>query len=161
MSGDRDQLVELITRQVMAALDRREPTRTVVHAPGPVTALAPGSVVHDPATCERCRNWGLGGSRGPEETRLLANAGAARVVTTMGYCPDSDGLASLIDHTLLKPDATREEVQQLCREAAQFCFASVCVNPNWVALCRELLRDSGVQGVHRDRLPARRAICPT
>jgi deoxyribose-phosphate aldolase len=83
--------------------------------------------------------------RGPDETRLLAAAGASRVVATMGYCPASDGLASLIDHTLLKPDATREEVEQLCREAAQFCFASVCVNPNWVALCRELLRGSGVK----------------
>ncbi len=146
MSGDRDQLVELITRQVMAALERRDVPRASASAhAGPVSALPVGSVVHDPATCERCRNWGLGGARGPEETRLLANAGAARVVTTMGYCPDSDGLASLIDHTLLKPDATREEVQQLCREAAQYCFASVCVNPNWVALCRELLRDSGVK----------------
>ena len=54
-------------------------------------------------------------------------------------------LASLIDHTLLKPDATRENIEQLCREAAQFCFASVCVNPNWVPLCRELLRGSGVK----------------
>jgi len=101
--------------------------------------------VHDPMTCERCRNWGVAGVRGPDETRLLAAAGASRVVATMGYCPASDGLASLIDHTLLKPDATREEVEQLCREAAQFCFASVCVNPNWVSLCRELLRGSGVK----------------
>lgn len=146
MSGDREQLVELITRQVMAALERRDAPRAGAPAHvEAVSALPVGSVVHDPATCERCRNWGLGGSRGPEETRLLASAGAARVVTTMGYCPDSDGLASLIDHTLLKPDATREEVQQLCREAAQFCFASVCVNPNWVALCRELLRSSSVK----------------
>ena len=146
MSRERDQLVEAITRQVLAAL--RERTNAPVampQAPSPVPGLAPGSVVHDPATCERCRNWGISGARGPEETRLLAAAGASRVVTTMGYCPGSDGLASLIDHTLLKPDATREEVQQLCREAAQFCFASVCVNPNWVALCRELLRDSGVK----------------
>src|SRR5262245_63498758 len=112
---------------------------------GPVQGLAPGAVEHDPATCERCRNWGVTGVRGPEETRLLAAAGASRVVATMGYCPASDGLASLIDHTLLKPDATRDAVEQLCREAAQFCFASVCVNPNWVALCRELLRGSGVR----------------
>ena len=54
-------------------------------------------------------------------------------------------IARHIDHTLLKPDATREEVEQLCREAAQFCFASVCVNPNWVSLCREMLRNSGVK----------------
>jgi deoxyribose-phosphate aldolase len=75
----------------------------------------------------------------------LAEAGAARVVTTVGYCPASDGLASLIDHTLLKPDAAREDIERLCREAAQFCFASVCVNPNWVPLCRDLLRGSGVK----------------
>jgi deoxyribose-phosphate aldolase len=144
MSTDRDQLVELITRQVLAAL---QPGSAPVHAPVAAHAptLPPGAVLHDPATCERCRNWGVTGARGPAETRLLADAGASRVAATIGYCPDSDGLASLIDHTLLKPDATRDEVEQLCREAAQFCFASVCVNPNWVALCRELLRDSGVK----------------
>lgn len=150
MSAERDDLVELITRQVMAAIQRgAAPVSAPAIAPhvpaGPVQGLAPGAVVHDPTTCERCRNWGVAGVRGPEETRLLAAAGASRVVATMGYCPASDGLASLIDHTLLKPDATREEVEQLCREAAQFCFASVCVNPNWVSLCREMLRGSGVK----------------
>ena len=150
MSEDRDHLVDLITRQVMAAIQRgaspAAPALTRPPAPaGPVQGLPPGAVEHDPGTCERCRNWGVAGVRGPDETRMLAAAGASRVVATMGYCPASDGLASLIDHTLLKPDATREEVEQLCREAAQFCFASVCVNPNWVALCRELLRGSGVK----------------
>jgi deoxyribose-phosphate aldolase len=69
---------------------------------------------------------------------MLADAGAARVGDGR-LLPAQDGLASLIDHTLLKPDASREDVEQLCREAAQFCFASVCVNPNWVPLCRDLL----------------------
>ncbi len=150
MSGDREQLVELITRQVLAALKTQDAGGARMSAPraaeiGHAMTLPVGAVVHDHTTCERCRNWGVTGARGPEETRVLAAAGASRVVTTMGYCPASDGLASLIDHTLLKPDATREEVEQLCREAAQFCFASVCVNPNWVALCRELLRNSGVK----------------
>jgi deoxyribose-phosphate aldolase len=99
----------------------------------------------DPATHERWKMFSVTGTRGPDETRALAEAGAARVVATMGYCPASDGLASLIDHTLLKPDATRDDIEQLCREAAQFCFASVCVNPNWVPLCRDLLRGSGVK----------------
>ena len=147
MSLERDRLVELITRQVLQALHGTttpEPARAAASR-GPVATLAPGEVSHDPGTCERCRNWGVAGVRGPEETRALAEAGASRVVATMGYCPASDGLASLIDHTLLKPDATREEVEQLCREAAQFCFASVCVNPNWVPLCREMLRGSGVK----------------
>ena len=100
---------------------------------------------HDPETRDRLRLFSVSGARGPEETRVLADAGAARVVATMGYCPASDGLASLIDHTLLKPDASRADLERLCREAAQFCFASVCVNPNWVPLCRELLRGTGVK----------------
>ena len=137
MSRERDQLVDEITRQVLAALGGSSS-----RGPAP-RAVEPHA--HDHATCDRCRTWGNGAVRGPEETRVLAEAGASRVVATVGYCPASDGLASVIDHTLLKPDATREEVDQLCREAAQFCFASVCVNPNWVALCREILRDSGVK----------------
>ena len=151
MSREREELVNIITRQVMAALKQGAASPVAAAPPSrqdAVHTLAPlpvGAVVHDPVTCERCRNWGVAGVRGPEETRMLADAGASRVVATMGYCPASDGLASLIDHTLLKPDATKEEVEQLCREAAQFCFASVCVNPNWVALCRELLRNSGVK----------------
>jgi deoxyribose-phosphate aldolase len=50
----------------------------------------------------------------------------------------------MIDHTLLKPDATRKEIEKLCAEAAQFHFATVCVNPTWVALSSQLLRGSGV-----------------
>lgn len=145
MSREREQLVELITRQVLQALAAPDAGATAARAASPAATLAPGAVAHDPASCERCRNWGVAGVRDPAETRVLAEAGASRVVATMGYCPASDGLASLIDHTLLKPDATREEIEQLCREAAQFCFASVCVNPNWVALCRERLRGSGVK----------------
>jgi deoxyribose-phosphate aldolase len=54
-------------------------------------------------------------------------------------------VAVLIDHTLLKPDATRQEIETLCREAAQYDFASVCVNPTWVALCARLLQGSRVK----------------
>ena len=149
MSAERDRLVDVITEQVLRAL-RGGPTPTppaAAPSPGHVHAHAPGRVGadHDPETCERCRQWGVCAVRSPEETRALAEAGASRVVATMGYCPASDGLASLIDHTLLKPDAAREDLEQLCREAAQFCFASVCVNPVWVALCAELLRGAGVR----------------
>ena len=48
----------------------------------------------------------------------------------------------MIDHTLLKPDATRQEIEVLCREAAQFGFATVCVNPAWVALASRRLSGS-------------------
>jgi len=54
-------------------------------------------------------------------------------------------LASAIDHTLLKPDATAPEVEALCREAIEYGFCSVCVNSSWVALCHELLKGSTVK----------------
>lgn len=55
-------------------------------------------------------------------------------------CP----LNSFIDHTLLKADATVEQITKLCQEAREYRFASVCVNSCWVRLCSELLRGSGV-----------------
>lgn len=53
-------------------------------------------------------------------------------------------LAPLIDHTLLRPDATRSDIEQLCREAAEHGFAAVCVNSSHVAVCTALLRDCQV-----------------
>ncbi len=54
-------------------------------------------------------------------------------------------LAHTIDHTLLKPAATRAEVRQLCAEALEFGFATVCVNPIHISLCAEVLRGSPVK----------------
>ncbi|MGI9073837.1 MAG: deoxyribose-phosphate aldolase [Bryobacteraceae bacterium] len=54
-------------------------------------------------------------------------------------------VALVIDHTLLKPDATRADVARLCEEARQFGFMSVCVNPYWVRFAAELLADSSVE----------------
>jgi deoxyribose-phosphate aldolase len=54
-------------------------------------------------------------------------------------------LASLIDHTLLKADTTKEEIIQLCKEAKQHQFASVCVNPTWVKACAQQLKGSPVK----------------
>ena len=48
-------------------------------------------------------------------------------------------MAGMIDHTLLKAQATEDQFRQLCAEARQFSFATVCVNPAWVPLCVELL----------------------
>ena len=53
-------------------------------------------------------------------------------------------LARYIDHTLLKPDATEEQIRKLCAEALEFNFRSVCVNPTWVSLAANLLRGSEV-----------------
>ena len=57
---------------------------------------------------------------------------------------DSKQLAKYIDHTLLKPDATRAQIEKLCDEARQYGFASVCVNPSRIALVAELLKGTDV-----------------
>lgn len=57
----------------------------------------------------------------------------------------SENLEKYIDHTLLKPDATKEQLQQLLKEAKEYGFASVCVNPYWVSYSYEYLKDSDVK----------------
>src|SRR5712691_4776374 len=79
----------------------------------------------------------------PDRLRGVLEAGATRVgLHATGGAPAA--VASMIDHTLLKPDATRQQLEDLCREARQFKFATVCVNPTWVSLCARLLAGSGV-----------------
>lgn len=58
---------------------------------------------------------------------------------------DTKELAGMIDHTLLKPEATLSEIKQLCEEAKQHNFASVCVNPSNVSTCFDLLKSSNVK----------------
>ena len=79
----------------------------------------------------------------PDRVRGVLDAGAAR----LGLHASGGGagtLAGLIDHTLLKPDASQADIELLCREAAEHRFASVCVNPTWVATCARLLKGSPV-----------------
>ena len=56
-----------------------------------------------------------------------------------------DQLVKLIDHTVLKPEATAEEIEKLCKEAAENKFFSVCVNPTWVPKAKQLLRGTPVK----------------
>ena len=58
---------------------------------------------------------------------------------------DWRAVAAVIDHTVLAPQATRTEIEQLCREAAQYAFASVAIHPGWVPLAASLLHDSPVK----------------
>ena len=79
----------------------------------------------------------------PGRLQGVISAGAVRLgVHASGGAPE--GVAGLIDHTLLKPDATVGELDKLCREAAEFHFATVCVNPTWVAKCAAWLRSTDV-----------------
>lgn len=56
-----------------------------------------------------------------------------------------DVIASMIDHTILKPEASRKKVQKICEEAVENNFASVCINPCNVAMCAVLLKGSGIK----------------
>ena len=117
--SDLQRLVEIITEEVMAAQRRNAstPAQCSCHA-----------VLYD--CC-------------PDRLRGVLDAGASRIgLHASGGAAGT--VAAMIDHTLLKPDATRQDIEKLCREAAQFHFATVCVNPAWVALAAQLLRGSGV-----------------
>jgi deoxyribose-phosphate aldolase len=74
----------------------------------------------------------------------LLGAGAERISASAGTGPMRRDVARLIDHTILKPDATRKEIEKLCAEAAEHGFMSVCVNPTWVKLAAASLKGSGV-----------------
>ena len=56
-----------------------------------------------------------------------------------------NNIAKMIDHTLLKADTTKAQIVKLCEEAKQYGFASVCVNPTWVATAAELLKGTDVK----------------
>ncbi|HOX22154.1 MAG TPA: deoxyribose-phosphate aldolase [Elusimicrobiales bacterium] len=91
-------------------------------------------------------------SAGCQRCSPLNSMTAAQVKDTgadrIGLChPDGrcSSIAAMIDHTLLKSNATQEEVGKLCEEARKYTFASVCVNPSYVPMCAKLLRGSPVK----------------
>lgn len=59
--------------------------------------------------------------------------------------PDEKQLAGFIDHTLLSATATEEQIKQLCKEATEYGFHTVCVNPRWVSLAADMLAGTGVK----------------
>jgi deoxyribose-phosphate aldolase len=79
-----------------------------------------------------------------DRVQPFVHAGADRLASTLGIAPTDGRVSHMIDHTLLKPDATQDQVAQLCYEAKKHSFASVCVNPSYVKLCADLLKDSDV-----------------
>jgi deoxyribose-phosphate aldolase len=83
-----------------------------------------------------------------EGVKNIVSSGASRITAGKGIEAAggvSADLARMIDHTLLKPEATPGEVQKLCEEARKFTFASVCINAGYVPLCARLLRGSPVR----------------
>ena len=78
------------------------------------------------------------------DVQRVVDAGAERIGVVLGETATAHDWASLIDHTLLKPEASEADIRRLCDEAAQFGFASVCVNPAWVKKASEFLRGTSV-----------------
>ena len=121
-------LVERITKEVLLLLHEEQ---QAANANGAVEACS-----HTNGECV---------SQCSQRVQRLVDAGAARVASGLGHVPTDQAIAAMIDHTLLKPDATQDQIAQLCYEARKFNFATVCVNPTHVKLCAQLLKDSPVK----------------
>lgn len=121
-----EELVEIVTREVLAA-------------------YPPGGERGPCAICGDQRCEGQCVQINPDGARQVVTAGADRLTTRLGVKRVAADLAGMIDHTLLRPHATEDQVRQLCAEATEFGFATVCVNPTWVPLCAGLLRGTRVK----------------
>jgi deoxyribose-phosphate aldolase len=145
VTDDREleRLVEIVADRVRARLAVvPEPRRSDGARAG---VPGRGDCLDDEAPGEDCGECGACVVRRPWSVRAMEDAGASRVAVLPGAGTVPGDMAALIDHTLLKPDATREEVRKLCEEAKTYRFASVCVNTTWVPMCRAALRGSGVK----------------
>ncbi len=81
-----------------------------------------------------------------EAVKNIIDSGAERISTSLGIPePVEYEIARMIDHTLLKPEATVDDIKKLCEEAKQFHFASVCVNPSFVKFCANELKNTDVK----------------
>jgi deoxyribose-phosphate aldolase len=77
----------------------------------------------------------------------IVQLGAARIAAGVGHAQPNAELAPYIDHTLLKPDATKDELKKLCDEARRYSFATVCVNAVNVGYCARQLAGSSVKAI--------------
>ena len=96
---------------------------------------------------ESCRGWETNVITQRKAVNNIVTVGADRIAAGLGVGNElrDKNVAGMIDHTLLKPDATSSDVKILCNEAKKYSFASVCINPGYVSLCSELLRGTNVK----------------
>ncbi len=85
-----------------------------------------------------------GGTAGTVPGRTGASSRPAAARPSASAAPAGESLAAAIDHTLLRPDATRDQILKVCGEAREYGFKSVCVNPFWAGTVTAALRGSGV-----------------
>ena len=117
-----ERVIEEVTREVLMRLNKPSVTQS-------------GCNCTDGSCVQNCH----------DNVSKVVNAGASRVSATLGVQPQDANVARMIDHTLLKADASQAEIAQLCYEARTYHFASVCVNPSHVKLSAQLLKGSDVK----------------
>lgn len=120
-----ERVIEEVTREVLLRLNRPQPA---------VKTAVAGCNCSDGSCVQNCA----------DKVDRIVRAGADRVTASLGARPQNGSVARLIDHTLLKPEATQDQIAQLCYEARAYHFASVCVNPAHVKLAAQLLKGSDV-----------------
>ncbi len=119
--ADIDDLVETIARRVQARLQQQD------IPPNPVLR----GIWQDQASL---RHW--------------MGSGSLRIGTDGAPVEGPPGdVAGAIDHTMLKPDATRADIERVCKEAAEYSFASVCINTTWLPLAVSMLQGTGVMAI--------------
>ena len=127
-----DRLVAEIGEEILTRVGRTLPAAKKGEGLNLPDQVCPGCVQRCAQTCAR-------------NTKAIIAAGADRVSASERLTKIDPSIAALIDHTILKPEATRDDVVKICREARQYGFASVCVNPYWVPLVRAELAGSAVK----------------
>jgi deoxyribose-phosphate aldolase len=126
-------LIEKITSEVLRTLSMKGDTGT---------GVSPATGASCPEDCTGCN---LCVTNNPDGVKTILNGGASRISSTIGVVNVPADVAKYIDHTLLKPEATQDQFEQLCDEAAEFSFYSVCVNSYWVEFCARRLRGKAVK----------------
>lgn len=127
-----ERIIEEVTREVLLRMQR---VPSVPAAPTTGTARPDGCNCSDGSCVAHCA----------DKVGRVVSAGASRVTSPLGALPADVNVARLIDHTLLKADATQDQIAQLCYEARAHHFASVCINPAHVKLAAQLLKGSDVK----------------
>ena len=134
--AELDRLVAQIGEEILARVGRPDAAPAAAPKKGEGLNLpdqvCPGCVQRCAQTCSR-------------NTKEIIAVGATRISASERLTKIDPGIAALIDHTILKPEATRADVIKVCREARQYNFASVCVNSYWVPLVRAELAGSPVK----------------
>ena len=141
---DLDQLIAQITREMLPVLSVEQKPSAGPHPVGAGAGFAVSGTACQGVTGQ-CTGCGMCAGLNVHAVGQVVDAGASRVSAHPGTPVIDQRLAGMIDHTLLKADATEAQVRKLCEEALKYEFASVCINPANVALAAGMLRGSSVR----------------